>query len=94
RWLDQLIYTFDLIGQVLRMKAVTANEVQIFAFQASRVLRNSEVRKYLEWLDREYERENRPTPAHADARYLAAAVLKSTTQVQSNDRPQKMWGRP
>lgn len=74
RWLDQLIYTFDVIGQVVRMGALTPSEAQIFAFQASRVLNNPEVKKYLDWLDGEYAREGRPTPAHADARYLVQTL--------------------
>jgi hypothetical protein len=68
--LDHLVYTFDVIGRVVRMGALTTSEAQVFAFQASRVLRNPEVDKYLAWLDNEYAREGRPTSAHGDARYL------------------------
>jgi hypothetical protein len=75
RWLDSLIYTFDLIGYLLKMGVLSTREVSIIAFQASRALRNSEVRKYLNWLDVEYKREGRPTPVHSDALYLVQTVL-------------------
>ena len=74
RWLDHLVYTFDLVGQLVRMGAVTKKEVEILAFQASRVLNNVSVKKYLRWLDGEYKSEGRPTPAHADARYLVETL--------------------
>jgi hypothetical protein len=77
RWLDSLLYTFDLIGRLVKMRAVTGKEVDVLAFQASRVLRNSEVVKYLNWLDGEYEREGRPTPAHADARFLVETLFRA-----------------
>jgi hypothetical protein len=75
RWLDSLIYTFDIIGYLLRIGVLSKEEVSILAFQASQVLRNSEVIKYLKWLDDEYKGLDRPTPAHSDARYLAQIVL-------------------
>jgi hypothetical protein len=59
------------------MRAVTEKEVDVLAFQASRVLRNPEVVKYLNWLDGEYEREGRPTPAHADARFLVETLFRT-----------------
>lgn len=70
RWLDQLIYTFDTIGHMVRIGAISSSEASIFAFQASRVLNNPEVKKYLNWLDGEYKKEGRPTPSHSDSRYL------------------------
>ena len=81
RWLDSLLYTFDVIGRMIRTGAVTLDEVSIVAFQASRVLGNPEVDKYLKWLDEEYEREGRPGPAHSDARYLMGAI-KATTRTR------------
>jgi len=74
RWLDSLLYTFDLIGRMVRTGAVTLDEVSIIAFQASRVLGNPEVEKYLDWLDKEHAHEGRRVPAHSDARYLRRAI--------------------
>jgi hypothetical protein len=75
RWLDSLIYTYDIIGRLVKMKVLNTEEVDIIAFQASRVLKNSEVIKYLNWLDEEYVQEGRPAPAHKDARFLVETVL-------------------
>jgi hypothetical protein len=75
RWLDSLLYTFDLIGFMVRTKAVRLDEVRIIAFQASRVLNNDEVKKYLLWLDEEHAREGQPERAHDDARYLIEKTM-------------------
>lgn len=78
-WLDNLIYQFDLIGHMVRMGVITPEEVSVIAFRASRVLENPSVRRYLDWLDREYSRLGRPTPAHADARYLVEVISRTKT---------------
>lgn len=74
RWLDQLLYTFDVIGRVVRAGALTTTEAEIFAFQAKQVLDNEEVKKYLEWLDVEYKTHNLPVPAHEAAKYLVKTL--------------------
>lgn len=76
--LDHLIYTFDLIEQLIGRGALSEDEVSILGFQALRVLNNPEVERYLEWLDGEYERCGRSTPAHAGARKLAARFSRVT----------------
>lgn len=75
RWLDSLLYTFDVIGQMVKTGVVTREEVDVIGFQASRVLRNPEVQKYLEWLDGEHKREGRTERAHDDARFLAETLF-------------------
>jgi hypothetical protein len=74
RLLDRLLYSFDEIGQLLRMGVLDKQQAGLFAFQASRVLRNAEVRKYLALLDRDYRAEGLGE-AHADARYLLTTVI-------------------
>ena len=74
RFLDGIIYNLDIIGRMLRMDGLSLREVSILGFQVSRVMGNSEVQRYLAWLDGEYKREGRPTPAHDDARYLAKSL--------------------
>ena len=73
RLLDRLLYSFDEIGQVLRIGAITRDEAGVFAFQASRVLRNDEVAAYLAMLDKDYRAEGLDR-AHAGARYLVESV--------------------
>jgi hypothetical protein len=76
RLLDGIIYNLDIIGRMLRMNVLSLHEVSIIGFQVSRVMGNPEVQRYLAWLDGEYRREGRPTPAHDDARYLAKSLGK------------------
>ena len=77
RHLDTLLYRFDLIGRMLEIGVVSVKEVEIMAFQASRVFDNAEVKKYLDFLDEDYRRlvDRR---AHEDARFLASRILKGT----------------
>lgn len=74
RCLDQLIYTFDVIGWAVRTGSISISEAQIFAFQAVKVLENLEVTKYLLDLDDHYKKDRRPTPAHGDAKFFVATL--------------------
>lgn len=85
RCLDHLLYTFDVIGQVVRTESLTISEAQIFAFQASQVLKHPEVIKYLTWLDGYYAKQGLPVPAHEAAKFLVE-TLKSGTERKSQDR--------
>lgn len=69
--LDHLIYTFDLIEQMVQKQVLKESEIAILGFQALRVIDNPEVQKYLAWLDDEYRMVGRPVPAHSGARKLA-----------------------
>jgi hypothetical protein len=74
RLLDALLYSFDEIGQVLRLGVLDKDQARIFAFQASRVLGNKQVKKYLSMLDADYKKEGLGN-AHPDARYLVSEVI-------------------
>jgi hypothetical protein len=74
RLLDSLLYSFDEIGQVLRLGVLDETQARIFAFQASRVLDNEEVQKYLRMLDADYKGEGL-NEAHPDARYLVSRLI-------------------
>jgi len=76
RLLDKLLYTYDLVGQLVQLEVLTFDEVRLFAFQASRVLQNQEVQKYLAWLEIQYKKYGDPplTP-HEDALSLAEELL-------------------
>jgi hypothetical protein len=56
------------------MGVVTVKEVELIAFQASRVFDNPEVKKYLDFLDDGYQRIV-ARKAHEDARFLASNVV-------------------
>ena len=74
RLLDTLLYSFDEIGQVLRLGVLDETQARIFAFQASRVLGNKEVQKYLQMLDNDYKAEGL-SQSHPDARYLVKRLI-------------------
>jgi hypothetical protein len=72
RWLDNLLYTFDVIGRVAELKALNSNEARLFAFQAARVFKNPDIVQYLAWLDKERIRFGGDVPSHHAARKLAS----------------------
>lgn len=74
RWLDTLLYTFDVIGRVVELEALDVREARIFSFQAARVFKNHDVVQYLAWLDKERTRFGGDVPSHHAARRLAATV--------------------
>jgi hypothetical protein len=52
RLLDQLLYTLDAIGRVVRLGGLRRGDAMLFAFQSARVLeKNEEIQKYLDWLE-------------------------------------------
>lgn len=71
RHLDSLLYTLDTIGRIVELKLLRSKDAVVFAFQARRVLDNSEVKKYLDWLDDERKRLGGERPPHRAARLLA-----------------------
>ena len=93
RWLDHLIYTFDVIGWAVKTNSLTPSEAEIFAFQASQVLKNDEVVKYLAWLDDEYARQGRPVPAHKDAKDLVETLNNCGQSQPKEQTPPKSGGR-
>ncbi len=92
RWLDQLLYTFDVIGWVVRTKSLTPAEAEMFAFQAKQVLENEEVKKYLAWLNEAYASKGRPVPAHKDARYLVESFQKRRSKKTNQTDSTKSGG--
>jgi hypothetical protein len=74
-WLDSLLYNLDVIGRMVRIGALHVDDAQLIAFQAARVLNNSEVKRYLEWLERDYREHDLPAP-HQDARFLATQLTR------------------
>ena len=73
--LDHLLYYFDLVGRMVKLKALSFDEVTILAFQARRVLDNPYVRMYLAWLDQEFQGQGF-SAAHDEARELVKSVHK------------------
>ena len=51
-YVDRLIYFFDTVGWLIRSGILTMDEVGLIAYQAQRVLRNSDVQAYLHLMER------------------------------------------
>lgn len=68
--LDNMLYNFDIIGRILEMGALDPRDARIFAFQAKRVLSNSEVQKYLVWVTSQRIVFGGEIPAHRAAQKL------------------------
>lgn len=68
--LDNMLYNFDIIGRILEMGALDRRDARIFAFQAKRVLYNSEVQKYLVWVTSQRIMFGGEVPAHRAAQKL------------------------
>jgi hypothetical protein len=71
RWLDALLYDLDLMGHLYDAGLLSKEKAQMIRFQASRVIRNPEVQKYLAWLDGQYHGAGVSGGSHAKARLLA-----------------------
>lgn len=93
RWLDQLLYSFDVIGWVVRKKLLKSDEAEIFAFQALQVLENPEVIKYLAWLDEAYASKGRPVPAHKAAKFLVETLNNCGQRKPIKRTPSKSGGQ-
>ena len=53
--LDRLLYTYDLVGRLIRNGVVELTDISNVSFEISQISSNPEVRLYLEWLETEYE---------------------------------------
>lgn len=54
RHLDALLYRYNLIGRLVRMGVLDFNETEFLFFEIGQVFKNTDVAKYLRWLDIEY----------------------------------------
>jgi hypothetical protein len=82
--LDKMLFVFDLLGRFAASGNIALGDLSIIAFDASRVLHNPEVQRYLTWLDGEYREAGYPTPAYEGARRLAGRLI--TTGLASGFR--------
>lgn len=74
--IDHLLFVYDLIGYYAETGVIEEGELPIIRFEASRVLHNKEMVKYLTWLDDEYAGAGVTGPAYAHARKLAERVTR------------------
>lgn len=82
RWLDAILYRYDVIGRMVKTKVIPLNEIEYVLFEMVQVYKNPEVQKYLEWLDTEFEKhgqlgKSKRRRAHDDFRWLAESISAS-----------------
>ena len=82
RWLDSILFKYDVIGKMVLNKALTIPEIEFVLFEIIQVYKNKEVQKYLKWLDKEYVKHgmlglNKRKRAHDDFRSLAELISKT-----------------
>jgi len=54
RRLDALLYRYNHIAGLVRIKILTTRDIEFILFELAQVFKNSEVRKYIQWLDSEF----------------------------------------
>jgi hypothetical protein len=72
--IDHMLILYVIIGHFVRLGVLRKEEIPIIRFDASRVLRNPEIIKYLAWLDGQYKSVGVRTPAFECARDLASRI--------------------
>lgn len=75
--LDKILFVFDLLGHLVDASNISQENLATIRFEASRVLHNPEVERYLSWLDKEYRQVGQPGPAYAAARRLGERLRTS-----------------
>ena len=53
--IDYLLHTYSLMEQLIREKVILPRDIKVLGFEAIRVMKNPEVIRYLEWLDKDYD---------------------------------------
>lgn len=88
RHLDLLLYQYNMVGRLVRLRVVSQEDVEFLLFEMVQVFNNAEVKKYIAWLDTEFEKfggygfSQRRRPAD-DARWLLEQVGSRAPRVTS-----------
>ncbi|WP_299362164.1 hypothetical protein [Winogradskyella sp.] len=82
RWLDAILYRYDVIGRMVKTKTIPLNDIDYILFEIIQVYKNKDVKNYLKWLDGEFEDhgklgDNKRKRAHDDFRWLAEQIEKN-----------------
>jgi hypothetical protein len=94
RCLDTLLYRCSVIGQLLRMKSLKCDDIANVFFRIQQIFKNSQVRRYFEFLMLDLYRDARQTDPHwPDAIYLYEELLKLNERSNNEDarRQLKNW---
>ena len=82
RWLDAILYRYDVIGRMVRTNTIPLNDIEYVLFEIIQVYKNKDVINYLKWLDGEFAihgklGKNKRKRAHDDFRWLAEKIQKN-----------------
>jgi len=82
RWLDSILYRYDVIGRMVRSNVIPLKDLEYVLFEIVQVYKNKHVKKYIKWLDGEFDEHgelglNKRRRAHDDFRWLAEEIEKS-----------------
>lgn len=75
RYLDSLLYRYNLLGRLVRMGLLNVNEIEFLIFEMAQIFKNPEVSNYISWLEKEYGQygkigSNHRARPYDDARWL------------------------
>lgn len=79
RYLDALLYQYNMVGRLVRLGVVSQEDMEFLLFEMVQVFKNADVKKYIAWLEGEFEKfggyggSQRRRPAD-DARWLLEQV--------------------
>ena len=81
RRLDSLLYKYDAISKLIRMALIDVEDIEFLLFEIVQVMHNKEVKKYIKWLDGEFEehgvvKNNKRKRPHDDVRWLIEELEK------------------
>lgn len=83
RYLDSLLYRYNHLGSLVRMKILEIGEIEFLIFEIVQVFKNKEVDKYISWLESEYKKHgsigsNSRKRPYDDARWLIERLSRQT----------------
>ncbi|MFX0556939.1 hypothetical protein ACOCEA_09075 [Maribacter sp. CXY002] len=85
RWLDTILYRYDVIGRMVRTETMPLKDIEYILFEIIQVYKNKDVRNYLKWLDGEFDThgklgKSKRKRAHDDFRWLAEKIQERSLE--------------
>jgi len=75
--IDSLLYFLDTIGALVKLDLISLSDVEIMHYEIKRVYSNQEIKKYFEFLDSWYEKNQLSERPFSNFRWLAENMLKN-----------------
>lgn len=81
RSIDGILYKLNAIGRLLHIGAISVEEIRLLDFEIHQILKNSEVKKYLNWLDEEVKTHRIAAVPFKDIKYLEQKLFKQESLI-------------